>query len=366
VTREVLRGSVVGPSGGLRDARVVLDGGRIAEVELGGPGDGEAIIAPGFIDLQVNGFGGHDAADGPSAMCAISQLLPRTGVTGFLPTLVSRPLDEGRRFVEAAAEARAPGARVLGAHLEGPFLNPARRGAHDERCLQVPTPAAVARVLERPPRLLTLAPELEGGLDAVRALASAGVVVSAGHSAATYDQGLAAIEAGVRFATHLFNTMSPLHHRAPGLVGAVLEDPRVTAGIIFDGVHVHPNLVRLAHCAKGARGLALTTDQVSAAGAPPGRYTLGGREVTGDGESVRLTDGTLAGSMATMDLMLRRAAGRFALHQALAMASRTPARLLGLSARGRVAPGCDADLVVLGADLSVRRTLVAGRTVYAA
>lgn len=367
---EVLRGSVLGPNGGLRCASVVLDAGRIAAVELGGPGpgDGEEIIAPGFIDLQVNGFAGHDALDGAEAISAISEALPRTGVTGFLPTLISRPLADGRRFVRAVAAvaAVAPGARVLGAHLEGPFLNPLYCGAHDGQCLLAPTPERVAGVLEEPPRMLTLAPELEGGLEAVRRLACGGVVVSAGHSGASYDEGLAAVEAGVRFATHLFNRMPPLHHRAPGLVGAVLDDPRVTAGIVADGVHVHHSLVAIAGCAKGPRGLALTTDQVAAAGAPPGRYLLGGREVTWDGDSVRLADGTLAGSAATMDVLLRRAAEQFGLHRAVAMASRTPARVLGLGSLGRVAAGCEADLVVLGPDLRVRRTLVGGRTVYAA
>lgn len=364
MTREVLRGSVVGPSGGLRCAELVIVEGRIAEISLLGPGDSETIIAPGFIDLQVNGFAGHDAREGPEAIGAISEALPRTGVTGFLPTMISRPLGEGLEFVRAVAAATAPGARVLGAHVEGPFLNPAYKGAHDERNLEPPTPDRVERVLARPPRMLTLAPELEGGLEAVRRLASAGVLVSAGHSGATYDEGLAAFEAGARFATHLFNTMPPLHHRAPGLVGAVLDDPRVTAGIISDGVHVHPSLVALAGCAKGPRGLALTTDQVAAAGVPPGRYRLAGREVISEGDTVRLADGTLAGSAATMDLLLRRAVEQFGLHRALAMAARTPARVLGLATRGRVAAGCDADLVVLGPDLRVRRTLVAGRTVY--
>jgi N-acetylglucosamine-6-phosphate deacetylase len=367
MTREVLTGSVVASDGRLREARVVIDGCRIWDLEIGGPGDGETIIAPGLIDLQVNGYGGRDAAEGPDAIAAISERLPSTGVTGFVPTLISRPLAEGRAFVEFVAEAPAAGARVLGAQLEGPFLNPEFRGAHDEACLQLPTTARVERVLEHPPRMITIAPELEGGVEAVRAFAGAGVLVSVGHSGATYEQARAAFDAGARFVNHLFNAMPALHHRSPGVVGAVLDDERVTTGVIADNVHVHPSLVRVAGRAKGTRGLALTTDQVAAAGVPPGRYLLSGREVTktADG-SVRLADGTLAGSAATMNLLVRNAAGLFGLHAALAMASRTPAGVLGLSRLGRIAPGCDADLVVLTSELCVRRTIVAGRTVYAA
>jgi N-acetylglucosamine-6-phosphate deacetylase len=364
--REVLRGSVVGPGGALRTAAVTVEGDRIGEVSLGGPGEGETIIAPGFIDLQVNGFHGHDAAAGAEAIAAISAALPRTGVTAFLPTIISRPLEEGQRFVRAAAAAATPGARVLGAHMEGPFLNPLRHGAHDPTCMWAPTENRVAQVLEVPPRLLTLAPELEGGLEAVSRLSCAGVTVALGHSDATYEVALAAIEAGARFAVHLFNAMPPLHHRAPGLVGAVLDDPRITAGLVADGLHVHATLLALAACAKGAGRLALTTDQMSAAGMPPGRYRISGREVVSDGEAVRLDDGTLAGSAATMDALVGAAAAQFGLQRALTMASRTPARLLGLASLGRLATGCQADLVVLGRDLRVRRTLVAGRTVYAA
>ena len=368
MTREVLLGSLVQPDGQLRQARVVVEGERIASVELGGPGAGDPIIAAGFIDLQVNGVAGHDAGTGSEAIAAISEFLPRTGVTGFLPTMISRPLAQGRHFVvaaEAAARAAA-GARVLGAHLEGPFLSRDRPGAHDPDCFLLPTPERLASVLERPPRMMTVAPELLDGLHAVRTLARAGVVVSVGHSAATYEEGLAAFDAGARFATHLFNTMPPLHHRLPGLVGAVLDDARVSAGIIADGVHVHPALLAVAARVKGAGRLALTTDQVAAAAAPPGRYLLAGREVVRDGDAVRLTDGTMAGSAATMDLLVRNAAERLGLYRALAMASRTPARVLGLRRRGRVAAGYDADLVVLGSDLCVRRTLVGGRAVYAA
>ncbi|MBO0708149.1 MAG: amidohydrolase family protein, partial [Candidatus Dormibacteraeota bacterium] len=222
MTRGVLRGGVVAPGGGLRDARIAIEDGRIESVELSGPADGEHIISAGFIDLQVNGLHGHDASDGPAAISAISEFLVQTGVTGFLPTMISRPPAEGRRFVADVAEAaaEAPGARVLGAHLEGPFLNVRHRGAHEAGCLRLPSADGVAQVLERPPRMMTLAPELEGGLDAVRRLSEAGVLVSVGHSGATYEEGLAAFGSGARFATHLFNAMPPLHHREPGLAGA--------------------------------------------------------------------------------------------------------------------------------------------------
>ena len=359
----------------MANATVLVDGERIAwvrrgRVEVSGSTlltqAGES-VAPGFIDLQVNGLAGRDTASGASAITAISRELPRYGVTGFLPTLISRPLKEAVDFVEECAAATAPGARVLGAHIEGPFLNPRYRGAHDPEYLLEPTADRVETLLQRPPRLLTLAPELPGALDAVRTLTAAGVIVSAGHSAASLAEGQAGIKAGIRFGTHLFNAMAPLHHREPGLPGALLADERVTCGLIADGVHVHPSMLRMATRVAGPARVALTTDQTAAAGSPPGRYMIAGRENISDGTAVRLEDGTLAGSAATMDQLVRLIAGPpdVGLRQAVEMASLTPARVLGMQRTlGAIRHGAMADLVVLDRKQQVRMTLVGGRVVF--
>ncbi len=324
-------------------------------------------VVPGFIDLQVNGLAGHDAASGADAIAAISSDLPRYGVTGFLPTLISRPLDEAIAFVGDCAAAPAPGARVLGAHVEGPFLNPKYRGAHDPECLLLPKPEHVRRLLARPPRVMTLAPELPGALQAIRTLAAAGVIVSAGHSGASFAETREAFVAGVRFGTHLFNAMAPLHHREPGLPGALLEEQRVTVGLIADGIHVHPSMLSLAIRIASADRVALTTDQTAAAGSPPGRYVIAGRETISDGTSARLADGTLAGSASTMDRQVHLVARLqgVTLRQAVQMASLTPARVLGIQDEsGVVRGGARADLVVLDPEQRVRLTLIGGQVIF--
>ena len=377
--RLLLRGAIITPSEEIPSGSVLVEYGRVTWVGPGEPeddtdlerlGGDDAIIAPGFIDLQVNGFAGHDAATGVEAVRQIARRLPETGVTGFLPTIITAPLQDAATFPAIAAEAGeadGTGARVLGAHLEGPFLNPQRRGCHDASLMIEPSAENVRRLLANPCRLITLAPELPGGLDAVRTLTRAGVLVSAGHSNATYEEGRAAIDAGVRFGTHLFNAMSPLHHREPGLPGALLSADEAVTGLIADGHHVHEALLAITLARKGEGGIALTTDQVAAAGMPPGRYQLGGGEVISDGQTVRRAEGMLAGSVATMPQLIRIAAGLAgsSLRAALTMASLTPARALGLPL-GRIVPGAAADLVVMGRDLQVRATLVAGRIAFKA
>jgi len=369
----LIRGSVYGV--GSAQAAVFVQDGRIGWVGTGEPPQpadlellarpGE-LIAPGFIDLQVNGFGSHDAASGPDAISAISRLLPAYGVTAFLPTAISRPLPEARAFVEAVRHAPSPGARVLGAHLEGPFLSPSFRGAHEARSLQNPTPARVDEVLACQPRMMTLAPELPGALEAIAALHRAGVVVAAGHSGADYDQGLGAIEAGVRFGTHLYNAMREFHHRRPGLVAALLMDPRITVGIIADGEHLHDATCEQILQLKAPGHVALTTDQTAAAGAPAGRYRLGGQDVVSDGRAVRLEDGTLAGSAATMDELVRRMAQLpgMSLERAVSMASTSPAAVLGETDIGELRAGTRADIVILDGEHRVRLTMVGGRVVF--
>ena len=357
------------------DAAILVQDGHITWVGTGPPpasadrelvaGPGE-LIAPGFIDLQVNGFGGHDAAQGADAISAISRLLPASGVTGFLPTIISRPLLDVREFVHAAQVAAAPGARVLGAHVEGPFLNPAFRGAHEKANLVEPTPDRITEVLAAAPRMMTLAPELPGGLEAVARLRDAGVVVAAGHSGADFEQGQRAIDAGVRFGTHLYNAMRAFHHRRPGVVVALLMDDRVTVGLIGDGEHLHAATLEQVLRLKRPTGVALTTDQTSAAGAPAGRYRLGGRDVVSDGSAVRLEDGTLAGSVATMDELVRRLAAlpNGSRERALTAATESPATVLGEPRLGRVCPGAHADLIILDAQMRVRLTMVAGRIAF--
>jgi len=336
---------------------------RPDEEIVAGPGE---LIAPGFVDLQVNGFRGHDAAGGPAAIASISEALPSTGVTAFLPTLISAPVEAGAAFAAAVAAAAEKGARVLGAHLEGPFIDPAFRGAHDRACITNPTPGKVEVIATAKPRLVTIAPERPGGLEAIRRLRATGAVVSAGHSGADFECGRQAIAAGVRFGTHIYNAMPTVHHRRPGIALALLLDPRVTVGLIADGEHVHPAVCEQLVRTKGPSRIALTTDQTAAAGMAPGAYLLSGRHVMSDGAVVRLEDGTLAGSAATMDHLVRRMSQLPGMNvaRAIGMASTVPARVLGERSLGRIRVGACADLVVLDRDLHVRLTMVRGTVRY--
>lgn len=326
-------------------------------------------LAPGFIDLQCNGGFGLDLTEDPSCLWEVAARLPQYGVTSFLPTLVSCPLET---FEHALAVWRGGppsgrrGALPLGWHLEGPFLSPEKKGAHNPAHLR----AVDLRLMrdwspENGVRLVTLAPELPGALEAVRELRERGVVVSAGHSTATWEEAQAGFGTGIRYGTHLFNAMPPLNQRSPGLAGALLADPEITVGIIADGIHVHPAVVALAWRLKGPR-LNLVTDAISALSMPPGRYPLAGGEIIVDGSSARLADGTLAGSLLSMDAAVRNLAEftGCSLSEAAAAASSTPAEVLGLPAKGRLKAGCEADLVLLTPQGEVAATFVAGREVY--
>ena len=338
---------------------------------------GQALV-PGLIDLQLNGGWGDDFTADPASIWRAAARLPRYGVTAFLPTIITAPK---QTVVQARAALRQPpagfrGAQPLGLHVEGPFLNPAKKGAHNPAHLRLPTLADAADWSpEKGVRLVTLAPELPGSLALIEALAARGVVVSAGHSLATAAQAQAGFAAGVRYGTHLFNAMPALHHREPGLAGALLADPRVTVGLIPDGLHVHPLLVELVwRATDGAADaerhgrLNLVTDAMAALGMPPGVYRLGAFEVTVDGQEARLADGTLAGSTLALDGALRNllAFTGCTLAAALPSVTSTPAALLGLAGqKGAIAPGADADLALLGPDLQVATTLVGGHVVYA-
>lgn len=362
-------------SQGRTRAGVVIRG-AVVEAVVADPRDGDlparrrdvaGLIAPGFVDLQVNGAFGSDVGVDAAALEAISRALPSTGVTAWLPTAISWPLERYAGLFDAVERAgSAPGARILGVHLEGPFLAPSRHGAHDPENLRPVDPGALRELLAGPVRVMTLAPELPGALEAIEQIVAAGAAASAGHTDATYGEVLRAADAGLTLGTHLFNAMSPLQHRQPGTAGALLSDPRLRTGIIPDGIHVDPAVVRIAYASKGADGLIIVTDAMQAAGMPDGAYELSGRAVRVEDGVARLEDGTLAGSTVTMDEAVRRAA-RFSgagLVTAIRMATRTPARALGLERIGEIAPGAEADLVVLAPDGAVEETLVAGDSVY--
>ncbi|HYK95374.1 MAG TPA: N-acetylglucosamine-6-phosphate deacetylase [Candidatus Dormibacteraeota bacterium] len=288
-----------------------------------------------MLDLQVNGAGGFDLTEDPESLWRVGDVLSRFGVTAFLPTLVSPALATVARAQEVLAAGPPPGyagADPLGWHVEGPFISPLRSGAHEPARLRLPDAAAVRDWAPTTGiRMVTLAPELPGALEVVRALIASGVVVSAGHSAATFDEAAAGFDAGIRYVTHLFNAMAPLDHREPGLAGAALADDRVTIGLIVDGLHVHPAIVRLVRRAVGADRLTVVSDAIAALGMPPGAYRLAGRDVIVDEASARLPDGVLAGCVVGLDEAVRNLADYASVDHADAARAATdvPARLIG-------------------------------------
>jgi N-acetylglucosamine-6-phosphate deacetylase len=365
-----------GPSAEPHD--VLLEGGVVRAIGADGVRDARRIeldglwIAPGYIDLQVNGAAGVDVTADPDGMWAVGEALVATGVTAFLPTIVTAPLgtvEAAQAVFAAGPPAGYRGATVLGLHVEGPFLSPLRNGAHDPALLRDPDPALTAGWARASGiAIVTLAPERPGALEVVRQLCAAGVVVSAGHSAATIEEGRAAIEAGVRYATHLFNAMPGLGHRDPGLIAALLADPRVTVGTIPDLIHVHPAMLDLAWRLVGPDRMSVVTDAISALGMPHGTFLLGDREVTVDATGPRLADGRLAGSVLTLDLAVRNLAAATGCPAGTAVAAATsvPAAVLGLVDRGRLVPGVTADLTILAPDLTIAGTIIGGRVVSGA
>jgi len=370
-------------SGVLAPGYLVLAGGLVADVGQGPPPRpadvvlDDGVLVPGFVDLQVNGYFGEELRTARAAGWAtVSRRLPETGTTAYLPTFITAPLPELIAALRTAAVITAAlpggGARVLGVHLEGPFIAAERRGAHNAAWIIPPSPAAVDELLTAGAglvRLVTLAPEAGGGLAAVERLAAAGVLVSVGHSDATARQVAAAADAGARMVTHLFNAQRPLRHREPGVAGQALADSRLTSGLIADLRHVDARVCAIAFAAAPGR-ICLVTDAAACAGMPPGSYLLGGMPIElppGDGEPPVRADGTLAGSALRMDAAVANmVAAGIGLVAAIGAASRVPADLIGRPDLGRIAPGAAADLVWLGGDLRAKATWVGGERVYPA
>jgi N-acetylglucosamine-6-phosphate deacetylase len=361
-----VRHALVGDTVIRGDVRV--EDGRIAAVGVVPAGAG-GLAAPGYVDLQVNGFGGIDFLGAePRDYRTAGAAIAATGVTAYLPTFITSPDDAYDRAIAAVAAARAaPGPRILGVHLEGPFLSPRWPGAHDARHLQAPDSALIDRLARvAPVAIVTLAPELAGALELTRGLVARGIVVSCGHSDADAAAAHAAFDSGARAITHLHNAHRRYGHRDPGLGGVALVRPDVTVQAVVDGVHLAPEVAYAAFLTAGER-FGLVTDAMAAAGLGDGHYRLGSRRVEVNGMTARLAKGTFAGSVLTMDAAVRNLVGLGAREvDALLAATRAPARLLARPSLGHLAPGAPADVVVLDDRLEVRATLVDGHALHCA
>ena len=387
-------GDLVLPGQILPNAALLIDGAQIAAVEPHARVDaaGATIIqtpncyvVPGFVDVHVHGVDGWDTLDEHDGIARIASRLPRYGVTAFCPTTVACTPAALRTALAKVSKARtarpARSAHVLPAHLESNFINPDYRGAQPLECLRRPLDQSSDRAGEFSARdildviasarpdvgIVTLAPELPGGIELIRALVAAGIRVSLGHSGATLEEAMAAIDAGARHATHLFNRMTPMTHRAPGIAGAVLASDDVTAELICDGYHVHPAMSRIAIASKGVGRMMAITDGTAGSGLSVGARThLGGQPIRVTKHAVVLDDGTVAGSCLTMDRAFRVIATTFGLPvtDAAMLCSTTPARELGLTGCGVLAEGATADVVILDRRFNVVHTFIDGEEVY--
>jgi len=383
VTRTVFRGGDVVLSDRLAERHsLIVEADRVVGIVAGAPtgaaGDRvvdvtDGVVVPGFVDVHVHGVAGYDVLDGAGAVERVSRILPRFGVTAFCPTSVACSAASLEVFLAEVARLRAadgPRARVIGAHLESSFLNHAFRGAQPAEWLRTPADGGeVLAVMDHHRHavaIVTLAPEIEGGPALLDELVRKGIRVSLGHSGATWDEAQAAFDSGAARITHLFNRMPPMTHREPGMVGAALARETVVVELIGDGQHIHPAIMRIVWAAKGAARVIAVTDGTAGSGLPRGSVaTLGGRLVRVD-DVARLDDGTIAGSVATMDQVLARWAKDVGVGivDAAVMCATTPAADVRRPELGHLSPGAQADCVVLDRELRVRETWIAGTCVY--
>lgn len=338
---------------------------RTIEIPLHG------IISPGLIELQINGAFGHDFTADPESAFKVAASLPKYGVTSFLPTLITSPLEEIARAVNLIGRGLSSGkkagaANIVGIHCEGPFINPLKGGAHNKNYMRNPLMQDLDIFDPALVRIVTLAPELPGGFEFIRGLQERGIIAAIGHTNATFEETLQAADAGATWATHLFNAMRTIDHRQPGVVTALLTDERLKFGIIADGVHVHPGILQLVLAAKKPAGITLTTDAIAASGMPPGEYVLGDAKIFVDEQTSRRENGALAGSIVTMEQSVKNMVtlAGCKLNDVLQMASTVPAQVIQLEQKGKLRAGYDADITILDADLNVATTIVGGEIVY--
>jgi N-acetylglucosamine-6-phosphate deacetylase len=379
-------GKAITPKGEILDAGILF---RDGEIEIVGPRAGmelpggaeevratDSIAVPGFVDVHIHGAGGHDVMEADNkALGTITARLAAFGTTSLLATTVTASADETCRAAEGISkyisgqyqtnDARAD---ILGIHFEGPFLSKERRGVHPAEWLQSPSAELLQRFLQAASgsaRILTIAPELLGAMPCIDAARSLGMVVSIGHTDATYEQARVAVAHGAHHATHVYNAMRPFTHRDPGVIGAVLTTPEVSAELIADGVHVDEIAMKVLLQAKGAERVVLISDGLSATGMPDGKYMLGGLEVTVSGGICRNAEGKLAGSTLTLDRALRNIVKLgVPLADAVRMLTLNPAALLGIEfKKGALRMGADADIVLLKEGLEIHRVWARGMAV---
>jgi N-acetylglucosamine-6-phosphate deacetylase len=379
-------GKAITSKGEIANAGILI---RDGEIEMVGPRSGmelpsgatevqapDSTAIPGFVDVHIHGAGGHDVMEAnETALGTITGRLAAFGTTSLLATTITASADDTCRSVEGIAkyisgqyQTSDTRAEILGIHFEGPFLSKERRGVHPAEWLQLPSAELLQRFLQAAAgnaRILTIAPELLGATPCIDAARSLGMVVSIGHTDATYEQARAAVAHGAHHATHVYNAMRPFTHRDPGVIGAVLTTPEVTAELIADGIHVDEIAMKVLLQAKGAQGVVLISDGTSATGMPDGEYLLGGLNVTVNGGVCRNAEGRLAGSTLTLDRALRNIVGLgIPLADAVRMLTLNPATLLGIEfKKGALRTGADADIVLLNDGLEIERVWTRGTVV---
>ncbi len=372
---------VITPFEEIKDANILIENGIIKEIISAGDFSKEGeiinangrIAAPGFIDIHIQGAGGADVLDGTlEGLSTISKTCARFGVTGFLATTVARPEGDNRHLKTAAnfTGKNLGGANLFGIHIEGPFISIDRKGMIKSDCICNPSEKILDEILkitEEKLQLMTIAPELEGSETIIKNLVNSDVVASFGHSKATYEETVKGIEAGISHVTHLFNVMPSIYHRDPGPIPAIFEEDKVTAQIIFDGIHIHPSVLNLATKILGEKRFITITDGMQAMGLPDGKYIYNGLEYHSINGISRYNDGTLIGTSLGMNQLVKRCIklSGCSLTTAIRAASFNPASVLGIQEKkGSIEKGKDADIAILNRDFSVWKTIICSKVVY--